>query len=597
MGVGDSVVAIDETRATARAGFRLVYNLVRPHWIPFVVSVFGAGVFAAGTVASASILGWVTDRVIIDTFDDDVVAAGVGTAAIVIVVLAVIRAFGVVVRRYYAGMTSELVERTVREDLAEQYLSQPMSWLRTLSTGRLIAHVDSDTHTLVHSLHPLPFSFGVGFLAIFSGTRLFMIDPQIALIALILFPTMTLINSVYSKIVEKPLAKSQAQVATVAGIAHESFEGALIVKTLGRREAEVARFDHAADQLRSYRQSVGFIQAWMGIFRDSITQFAVFAVLLLGAYRIQAGAMSPGNIVEVAALFGALTIPMLVFGFLLESLIPSVVAWNRLRPVIDAQHPVERDGVTMPEGALSVALDSLSFAWPSTDADPGELVLDDVSLTISPGEMVAVVGATGSGKSTLCAAIGGVLDDVDDQVYVGGARLSELSPKQRAKTIAYVFQEAFLFAESIRANIDLDGDRSDEAVAMAAKVATIDEWIGSLTNGYETVVGERGVTVSGGQRQRIALARALVRDAGLIILDDATSAVDTMVEQQLLSHLRGSSDATMVIVANRLATIELADRVVHLVDGRIANVGSHEALLESPDYRNLVMAYAEVADG
>ncbi len=597
MGEGDSAVAIDDTRATARAGFRLVYNLVRPHWIPFAVSVFGAGVFAAGTVASASILGWVTDRVIIDTFDESAVAAGVGTAGLAIVLLAIIRAIGVVVRRYYAGMTSELVERTVRDDLAEQYLSQPMSWLRRFSTGRLIAHVDSDTHTLVHSLHPLPFSFGVLFLAIFSGTRLYMIDPQIALIALILFPTMTLINSIYSKIVEKPLAKSQAQVATVAGIAHESFEGALIVKTLGRREAEVARFDEAADQLRAYRQNVGFIQAWMGIFRDSITQFAVFAVLLMGAYRIQAGEMSPGNIVEVAALFGALTIPMLVFGFLLESLIPSVVAWNRLRPVVEATYPAQPSGVALPDGALGVVIDALSFAWPSVDTAPGELVLDDISLVVEPGEMLAVVGSTGSGKSTLCAAIGGVLDDVDDQVYVGGARLSDLSPDQRAKAIAYVFQEAFLFAESIRANIDLDNDRSHEEVSMAAKIATIDEWINSLADGYDTVVGERGVTVSGGQRQRIALARALVRDAGLIILDDATSAVDTVVEQQLLSHLRGASEATMIIVANRLATIELADRVVHLVDGRIARVGTHSELLEDPDYRNLVMAYAEVADG
>ena len=550
--------------------------------------------FAAGTVASATALGWITDRVVIDSFEGDIAGASAVTGAVLIALIAVVRSVGVVTRRYFAGMTAERVERSTREALARQYLSQPMSWLRRASTGRLVAHVDSDAKVLTHSLHPLPFSFGVLFLAIFSGVRLVIIDPWIALIALFLFPAMTVINSLYSRFVEKPLAESQAQVAEVAGIAHESFEGALIVKTLGRRDAEVERFDAAADILRARRQQVGFIRSWMDIFRHSLPQVGILVVLLVGANRIASGSMTPGDIVEIAALFGALAIPMLVFGFLLESLIPSVVAWNRLRPVIEAPIPEVPEQIGRPEGPLDVVVDGVSFAWASA---PDDIVLDHITLTIEPGEMVAIVGSTGSGKSTLCAAIAGVLDDVDDHVIVGGRALQDFHPADRADAIAYVFQEAFLFAESIRSNIDLDGDSSHEAVVMAAKVAAADEWISSLAQSYDTPIGERGVTVSGGQRQRIALARALVRDAGLVILDDATSAVDTVVEQQILSHLRSSTNATMVIVANRLATIALADRVVHLVDGRIGATGSHEELLEDDDYRELVMAYAEAGDG
>ena len=587
-------VGIDNTRPTARAGARLVAILLRPHLGPFLVSLFGSFVFAAGTVASASALGWVTDQIVIASFDDDLVAASAVTGAVLIFALASIRSFGVVVRRYYAGMTAERVERMTREQLAGQYLHQPMSWLRRIPTGRLIAHVDSDSHVLTHSLHPLPFSFAVLFLAVFSGVRLFIIDPWIALIALVLFPTMVLINSVYSRFVEKPLAESQAQIAEVAGIAHESFEGALIVKTLGRREAELERFDAAAEILRQRRQQVGFVRAWMDIFRQALPQVGILSVVLVGANRIQAGSMTPGDIVEVAALFAALAIPMLVFGFLLESLIPSVVAWNRIRPIIHSKVPELPGRHARTPGALSVDVDGVSFAWPDT---PDDVVLDDVSLHIEPGEMVALVGSTGSGKSTLCAAIAGVLDDVDDRVRIGGRPLADFHPADRAEAIAYVFQEAFLFAESIRANIDLDDTAPDESIVMAAKVASVDDWIGSLAAGYHTEIGERGVTVSGGQRQRIALARALVRDAGLVIFDDATSAVDTVVEQQILSHLRSSTDATMVIVANRIATIALADRVVHLVDGKIANVGTHDELLADPAYRELVLAYSEAANG
>ncbi len=587
-------LGVDETRPTVRAGVRLVRKLLRPHIPPFATSVAGSAVFAAGTVASATALGWITDRVVIDSFEGDSAGASAVTGAVLIALIAVVRSVGVVTRRYFAGMTAERVERSTREALARQYLSQPMSWLRRASTGRLVAHVDSDAKVLTHSLHPLPFSFGVLFLAIFSGVRLVIIDPWIALIALFLFPAMTVINSLYSRFVEKPLAESQAQVAEVAGIAHESFEGALIVKTLGRRDAEVERFDAAADILRARRQQVGFIRSWMDIFRHSLPQVGILVVLLVGANRIASGSMTPGDIVEIAALFGALAIPMLVFGFLLESLIPSVVAWNRLRPVIEAPIPEVPEQIGRPEGPLDVVVDGVSFAWASA---PDDIVLDHITLTIEPGEMVAIVGSTGSGKSTLCAAIAGVLDDVDDHVIVGGRALQDFHPADRADAIAYVFQEAFLFAESIRSNIDLDGDSSHEAVVMAAKVAAADEWISSLAQSYDTPIGERGVTVSGGQRQRIALARALVRDAGLVILDDATSAVDTVVEQQILSHLRSSTNATMVIVANRLATIALADRVVHLVDGRIGATGSHEELLEDDDYRELVMAYAEAGDG
>ena len=592
-----------DDRSLFRRGIAVVVELVRLHPLPFTVSVFGAAIFAAGTVVATIVLGRVTDQVVLPTFETGQVPEGsLGWAALAVLSVSVIRAVGVVLRRYFAAMTSERAQMTLRYRLIDRYLGLPMSWHHRLPTGQLLAHAENDVEVTSDVIHPLPFSLGVGFLGLFSTIALIAVDATIAAVALAIFPALIVLNQMYSRRVEGPSSNVQVGVGRVSSIAHESFDGALVVKTLGRAEAEGERFAEAARYLQEQRRRVGFIRSGFEAALDALPNLGIVAVVVVGAYRIQAGAMTLGDLVQVASLFTILALPMRVFGFFLETLPPSVVARKRLQIVFDEELPdALADGV-MPAERPSVEGRSIAFSYPSPDEEPGAVVLDGLEVTIEPGEVVALVGSTGSGKSTLCMLLAGLVTPDSGEVLIGGVGVDELDPQRRIEAIALVFQESFLFADTLRSNILLgletsaletaaDGAVLDERLTMALRVARADRFVADLPEGLDTVIGERGVTLSGGQRQRIALARALVRRPSVLLLDDATSSVDAVVEREILAGLSDEIEATTLIVAQRISTIELADRVLYLRQGRIVAAGTHAELSADPGYRALVRAY------
>ncbi len=572
-----------------RRGFRLLYASVRLQPRPFLLSLCGAALFAVMAVGGTIVLGKVTDHVLTPALKDggvrgSTIALGVGA----IVGASLLRMVGVVLRRYFGQMAQRRMQVHWFTQVTDRYLGVPLRWFDERPAGQLLAHADADSERATMAMQPLPFSLGVLVIIVVSMVQLAFVDPVLLGVGLALFPSLALLNNTYTRRVEKPAALAQARVGAVSAVAHESFEGVLVVKTLGLEEREVSRLRAAAEDLRQARLVVGRLRAGFEPGLDALPNLGTVVLLWLGAWRVSTGDLTTGELVQAMALFAILAFPFRVVGFLLEELPRAVVAHDRISGVLAAS-PRERPSSpqALPTGPLDLVIDDLSFAYGD------DMVLHGLRARLAPGEIVALVGSTGSGKSTLCHLLAHLSDPTGGEVRLGGVALHRADPAELAITTALVFQETFLFADTVRENLTLGSDAADADVWAALDVARAKAFVQRLPGGLDEVIGERGVTLSGGQRQRLALARALLRRPRLLLLDDATSAVDPTVEQAILTGLRGSTVATTLVVAHRVSTIALADRVLLLDEGRIVADGTHRSLLGVPAYAALVRAYEQ----
>ena len=575
-----------------RRGARLLWLSVRTQRRPFALAVTGATLFAVMAVGGTFVVGRVTDDVLTPAFEEGgVERRAVAIGAIAIVLASLLRMVGVVLRRYFGQMAQRRMQMLWFQRVTDRYLAVPLRWFDDHPTGELLAHADADCERSTMAMQPLPFSLGVVVIIIVSMGLLALVDPVLLAVALALFPGLALLNNAYTKKVERPASAAQARVGDVSAVAHESFEGALVVKTLGLEDREVGRLRDKAEQLRQERLVVGRLRAGFEPGLDALPNLGTIALLWLGAWRVSSGAVTTGELVQAMLLFGILAFPFRIVGFLLEELPRAVVANDRVQGVLAAPERVRPvAAVPLPPGGLDVVLDRVDFSHGP------DVVLTGVSARLAPGEVVALVGSTGSGKTTLCNLIAHLIDPGAGEIRIGGVRLLDVEPTDLRRTTALVFQETFLFADTVRENLAMGDDIPDADIVAALEIARARAFVERLPNGLDEVIGERGVTLSGGQRQRIALARALLRQPRLLLLDDATSAVDAKVERAILDGLRDSVAATTLVVAHRVSTIALADRVLLLDDSCIAAAGTHRELLSVPAYAALVRAYEQDVD-
>ncbi|MEX0705185.1 MAG: ABC transporter ATP-binding protein [Nitriliruptoraceae bacterium] len=590
-----------------RRGLRVVGVALRGAKGPFAVGIGGAVLYAGMTVAASLVLGWITDDVLLATaVAGRVDGTLLGFAVLAILGVALFKAIGVAGRRYGAYVAQYTLQSTHRRLVTRQYLDLPLSWHRRHPTGTLLSNANSDVESAFFLAAPLPMAVGAMVLVVVTGVLLAVTDPFLAAVGFSVVPLLAAANWHYQKRMRTAATRAQQGRADVAQTAHESFDAALMVKTLGREDAETRRFAARSEELRDRMVTVGRLRAHFDPIIEALPNVGILLVLVVGSARVRDGALTPGDLVLFAYLFRLLALPIRVFGWMLGEMPRAIVGWGRVERVLGATGRLSwGDEVVTGEGPASTDLQGVGFRYPTAVHDdlsreePDDATtwtsrgVTDVDLTIEPGRTIAIVGPTGSGKSTIASLLLRLLDPDTGRVLLDGRDLRQVTEPTVSDNAAIVFQDPFLFDDTVRENITLGDGLGDEEVRAAARLARADEFITALDHGYDTQIGERGATLSGGQRQRIALARALVRRPRLLVLDDATSAVDPTVESEILRGLAESGlDTTVVIVASRLGSILLADESVYVADGRVVAHGPHDQMVRDVEgYRALVTAY------
>ncbi|MBA3410228.1 MAG: ABC transporter ATP-binding protein [Geodermatophilaceae bacterium] len=578
-----------------RRGFQLIGQGIRTQPKIFAAALFGSALFGAMSVGSAYVMGAVTGRVILPAFSEGRVTTGaLAVAALAIIGVAILKIVGIIGRRLFAGIMQYRLQAGYRRQVTRQYLRLPLSWHQQHPTGQLLSNANSDVEAAWFFVAPLPFACGAVLMLVITIVALFLTDPVLAIVGGVVIPLVFAVNIAYSRVMSPRISRAQQLRAEVSEIAHESFDAALVVKTLGRERHEIDRFAERTAVLRDCLISVGRVRGLFDPIMESLPTLATLAVLTIGVGRVASGDTATEDLVFIAYLFTVLALPIRALGWVLGELPRAVAGNDRVTDVLTATGETPYGTQVLPggDGPADLATKEVTFAY----AGQPSPTLERITMDVPAGRSIAIVGPTGSGKSTLANVLVRLVDPDNGKVLVDDIDVRSLGQGELTRAATLVTQTTFLFDDTVAGNVTLGADYSTESVWDALRLASADEFVEALPEGVDTQVGERGATLSGGQRQRIALARALVRRPRLLLMDDATSSVDPTVEARILSGLRSAGwPATVVVIAYRKATITLADEVVFLADGQIMARGSHEALQRTePGYAALVQAYDAV---
>ncbi|MEB3765887.1 MAG: ABC transporter ATP-binding protein/permease [Desulfurococcales archaeon] len=483
----------------------------------------------------------------------------------------------------------------LRLDAFRAVQRQSMDFFNKTLVGQLISRITNDaeriTGFLSFRLRMLVYS---SFLIGISVYYMLGMSTSLTVIALATIAIVMTINALYAMKVRPVYDKVRHQTGSVAAVSTGLIAGIKTVKSLALEDSLFARFQDENKKLYEYSVEATRITSLYGNLPFLVMGASMTGILLIGGRAIIGGGLTVGVLVAFLTYMLTMTWPLRALGFIIGDMQRTVAAAARLFEIIDSA-PSQldpEDALDLPSPKGDVRVEHVSFSYRG-----GKKVVDDVSLHVPPGEKVLITGPPGSGKSTLLKLIARLYEPDSGRILIDGVDLRRIKNSTLRRIIAYVPQEPFIFNRSIRENIALaKPDASIEEIVRAAKIAKIHDFIASLPNGYDTIVGEKGVTLSGGQRQRIALARALLLDPKILLLDDPVSNLDAETEKMLVEDLIDiAKDRTVIVVSQRPSLRVLADKIIVMVDGNIVEEGSHEELLKRKGhYWSILASHGEI---
>jgi ABC-type multidrug transport system fused ATPase/permease subunit len=566
-----------------RRTFVRLLGFLKPYKVSLIVSI----VLACGSQAAQIALVWVVGGVInkaIVPHDEERLTSYIWA----IVVLGALKAGLMVGRRLISGRQALGVELDMRNALYARLVRLSFRFYDTHQTGQLMSRATVD-------LQGVRFFLGYGLIFLFQNVLtvlsvtvvLFFVQWELALIALAIVPVLTILAYRYSRVSHPTLRDVQQKLADVTTVAEESIVGVHVVKAFAQEQAEESKFRRRSEAVFGQTIQANRQRAFYVPLISFVPMLAQAAVLLVGATMVRNDTLSIGAFVSFNLYLGMLVLPLRSLGMWIGQAQRATASGERIFQVMDEPEEVadRPDALDLPPGPGDVRFERVSFEYLE-----GRSVLLDIDLDVPAGRTIALIGHTGSGKTTLTSLVPRFYDVTGGRVTVDGHDVRDLTLASLRRAVGVISQDPFLFSATVRENITFGaGDLPQPAVEEVARAAQAHEFIERLPQGYDTVIGERGITLSGGQRQRLAIARALAVDPRILVLDDATASVDASTEALIRIGLRGAmAGRTTFIIAHRLSTIALADEIVVLDEGRIAARGTHdELILRSPIYREI----------
>jgi ATP-binding cassette subfamily B protein len=576
-----------DTGTSSRTGWRLILRSVRARRSGLILGVATGLAWTAAKVSTGLIVKTAVDRGI---ESDDMGALFRWSALLGIV--AVFSATFTGLRRYVAFREARWIEADLRDRLFAHLQRLHFAFHDQSQTGQLMSRANTDLQQVQAFVVMIPITISNAVTVLAVTVILTFIDPLLTLLALGSLPFMNVLATRFSRRLYPSVMGIQRESAELAAVVEESVAGVRVIKGLGAERVQAARLKGEAEDVYDQSMAAARTRASFLPGLELLPNIGLIAVLAYGGHQVLNGDLSLGSLIAFNVYIAMLVWPLRMLGMIVAQAQRAVVSAERVDEVL-ATAPLVADAprpVALPTGGGAVSFDGVRFSYGGRTP-----VLDDFDLRVPPGESVALVGATGSGKTTVARLIPRFYDVDAGRITLDGVDVRDLRLRDLRRAIGIVFEDTFLFSDTIAANIAFaDPDAPHAAIERAARLAGAHEFICELGDGYATRIGERGYSLSGGQRQRIAIARAILADPRVLILDDATSAVDPTKEHEIRDALtevmRGR---TTIVIAHRPATIALADRVVLIDSRRVAAEGTHESLLATDDrYRQVLAAAA-----